>query len=222
MRPEMRTTYREAPVTAGLARPVLVSAVLFMLITGLGYPLFTTAVAQLLFPYQARGDLITRDGVAVGSELIGQLFIKPEYFHPRPSATTGTDPKDPSKTIDQPYNAASSGASNLGPTSKKLIDSVRSRVEDYRKENGLGATDPVPADAVTASASGLDPDISIENARIQAKRVAAARGIPEQAVLALIEANTQGRQFGLLGFPRVNILKVNLALDSQAARASGK
>lgn len=222
MRPEMRTTYREAPVTAGLARPVLVSAVLFMLITGLGYPLFTTAVAQLLFPHQARGDLITRDGVAVGSELIGQLFTKPEYFHPRPSATTGTDPKDPSKTIDQPYNAASSGASNLGPTSKKLIDSVRSRVEDYRKENGLGATDPVPADAVTASASGLDPDISIENARIQAKRVAAARGITEQAVLALIEANTQGRQFGLLGFPRVNILKANLALDSQAARASGK
>jgi potassium-transporting ATPase KdpC subunit len=209
-------------VAAGLLRPVLTSAVLFMAITGLAYPLVTTGVAELLFHHQAQGDIITKDRTDVGSEVIGQWFTKPEYFHPRPSVTTGTDPKDPSKTVDQPYNAASSAASNLGPTSKKLLDTVTDRAEDYRKENGLGATEPVPADAVTASGSGLDPDISVANARLQAKRVAAARGIPEQEVLALLDAHTQGRQFGLLGYPRVNVLELNIALDNQAPRASAK
>lgn len=209
-------------MVVGLVRPVLVSAVLFMAITGLAYPLLTTGVAELVFHHQAQGDIITKNGEGVGSEVIGQWFTKPEYFHPRPSVTTGTDPKDPSKTIDQPYNAASSAASNLAPTSKKLIDAATSRADDYRKENGLAPGEPVPADAVTASGSGLDPDISIENARLQAKRVATARGIPEQEVLALLDAHTQGRQFGLLGYPRVNVLELNIALDNQAPRASAK
>jgi potassium-transporting ATPase KdpC subunit len=222
MRQEMQTVHQGGPVAAGLLRPVLTSAVLFMAITGLAYPLVTTGVAELLFHHQAQGDIITKDRTDVGSEVIGQWFTKPEYFHPRPSVTTGTDPKDPSKTVDQPYNAASSAASNLGPTSKKLLDTVTDRAEDYRKENGLGATEPVPADAVTASGSGLDPDISVANARLQAKRVAAARGIPEQEVLALLDAHTQGRQFGLLGYPRVNVLELNIALDNQAPRASAK
>ena len=203
---------------AGLVRPVLVSAILFMAITGLAYPLVTTGVAQLLFHYQAQGDIMTRNGVDVGSEVIGQWSTKPRYFHPRPSVTTGTDPNDSSKTVDQPYNAANSGGSNLAPTSKKLIDAVTSRAEDYRKENGLGPADPVPVDAVTASGSGLDPDISVENARLQARRVAAARGIPEQEVLTLLDAHTQGPQFGLLGYPRVNVLNLNTALDNQTPR----
>jgi len=161
MRQDMQSVRQGGPVASGLVRPVLVSAVLFMAIAGLGYPLVTTWVAELLFHHQAQGSIITENGAAVGSELIGQPFIKPEHFHPRPSATTGTDPKDPSKTIAQPYNAANSGATNLGPTSKQLVSDVTGRVEAYRTENGLGANDPVPVDAVTASASGLDPDISI-------------------------------------------------------------
>jgi K+-transporting ATPase ATPase C chain len=209
-------------VVAGLFRPVLTSAVVFMAITGLAYPLLTTGIAQLVFHHQAQGDLITRNGQGIGSEVIGQWFTKPEYFHPRPSVTTGTDTNDPSKTVDQPYNAASSAASNLGPTSKKLIDTVTNLAETYRKENGLKPGEPVPADAVTASGSGLDPDISIANARLQAKRVAAARGIPEQDVLALLDVHTQGRQYGLLGYPRANVLELNIALDNQAPRASGK
>jgi K+-transporting ATPase ATPase C chain len=193
-----------------------------MTITGLGYPLLTTGVAEILFHHQAEGSIITERGVAVGSELIGQLFTKPEYFHPRPSVTTAPDPKDPSKTIDQPYNAANSGASNLAPTSKKLVDEVTSRVAVYRKENGLEPNEPVPVDAVTASASGLDPDISVANARLQAKRVAAARGIPEEQVLALLNEHTQGPQYGVLGYPRVNVLELNIALDNDEPRASGK
>jgi potassium-transporting ATPase KdpC subunit len=203
---------------AGLVRPALVSAFLFMAIAGLAYPLVTTGVAQLLFHYQAQGDIISRNGVDVGSEVIGQWCTKPRYFHPRPSVTTGTDPNDSSKTVDQPYNAANSGGSNLAPTSKKLIDAVTSRTEDYRKENGLGPTDPVPVDAVTASGSGLDPDISVENARLQARRVAAAWRIPEQEVLTLLDAHTQGPQFGLLGYPRVSVLNLNIALDNQTPR----
>jgi potassium-transporting ATPase KdpC subunit len=222
MRQEMQSVHQGGPLAAGLVRPVLISAVLFMAITGLGYPLVTTGVAELLFHHQAQGSIITENGAAVGSEVIGQWFTKPEYFHPRPSATTGTDPKDPSKTIDQPYNAANSGATNLGPTSKQLVDTVTSRAEAYRKENGLGPNDPVPVDAVTASASGLDPDISIANARLQAKRVAAARGIPEEQVLALLDAHTQGPQYGVFGYPRVNVLELNIALDNAAPRASGK
>jgi potassium-transporting ATPase KdpC subunit len=222
MRQQMQSVRQESPVTAGLVRPVLISAVFFMVVTGLLYPLLTTIVSQLLFHRQAQGSIITEKGVGVGSAIIGQWFTKPEYFHPRPSVTTGTDPNDSSKTVDQPYNAANTSGSNLGSTSKKLVDAVAGRVEPYRKENGLGTTDPVPVDAVTASGSGLDPDISVANARIQAKRVAAARGIPEQQVLTLLDTHTQGSQFGVLGYPRVNVLEVNLALDNIATQTPGK
>jgi potassium-transporting ATPase KdpC subunit len=222
MRQQMQSVRQESPVTAGLVRPVLISAVFFMVVTGLLYPLLTTIVSQLLFHRQAQGSIITEKGVGVGSAIIGQWFTKPEYFHPRPSVTTGTDPNDSSKTVDQPYNAANTSGSNLGSTSKKLVDAVAGRVEPYRKENGLGTTDPVPVDAVTASGSGLDPDISVANARIQAKRVAAARGIPEQQVLTLLDTHTQGSQFGVLGYPRVNVLEVNLALDNIAPQTPGK
>lgn len=208
---------------AGLVRPVIASAVLFMLVTGLAYPLVTIAAAQLLFHHQAQGSVITTaNGTGVGSEVIGQAFAKPGYFHPRPSATNTPDPKDSTKNIDLPYNAANSGASNLAPTSKKLIDTVTSRAADYRKENGLGAAAPVPVDAVTASASGLDPDISVANARLQAKRVAVARTLTEQQVLSVIAAHTRGPQYGLIGYPRVNVLELNLALDKSAPGNSGK
>jgi K+-transporting ATPase ATPase C chain len=220
MRQETKTV-AQGPATTGLVRPVLVATVLFLGITGLVYPLVTTVAANLMFAGQAQGDLVMKDGAAVGSRIIGQWFAKPEYFHPRPSVTTGADPKDASKAIDQPYNAASSAASNLAPTAKKLIDAVTARVADYRKENGLGPNDPVPADAATASASGLDPDISVENARLQVKRVATARGLQEQQVLTLINSRTQGPQFGLLGPTRVNVLELNLALD-KAARVASK
>lgn len=201
------------PALKGLARPVIVSAVLFCLITGIAYPLLTTGVANLVFPRQAQGSLILRDGKPIGSALIGQEFTAPQYFHGRPSATTGVDPSDPSKTISQPYNAALSGASNEGPTNQKLIDDVAARARAYRVENGLPADAPVPVDAVTASASGLDPDISLANARLQAARVAKARQMPLERVLALIAQHTTPRQFGLLGVPRVNVLALNLALD---------
>jgi potassium-transporting ATPase KdpC subunit len=222
MSQQMQSVRQESPVTAGLVRPVLISAVFFMVVTGLLYPLLTTIVSEMLFHRHAQGSIITEKGVGVGSAIIGQWFTKPEYFHPRPSVTTGPDPNDSSKTVDQPYNAANTSGSNLGSTSKKLVDAVAGRVEAYRKENGLGTTDPVPVDAVTASGSGLDPDISVANARIQAKRVAAARGIPEQQVLTLLDPHTQGPQFGVLGYPRVNVLEVNLGLDNLALHTSGK
>jgi K+-transporting ATPase ATPase C chain len=201
-----------------LARPVIVSSVFFMLITGIGYPLLTTGVAQFMLPGESQGSLIERDGKVIGSAVLGQNFTKPEYFHPRPSATTAPDPADSSRSIEQPYNAALSGASNLGPTSKKLIEQVSGRVRTYREENRLATDAAVPADAVTASASGLDPDISLANARLQAKRVAAARSLPEQQVMALIDRETLPRQLGLLGEPRVNVLSLNLALDALAAK----
>ena len=222
MRQQIRNVRGKGPLAAGLVRPVLTSAVLFMAVTGLAYPLLTTGVAELLFRQQAQGDIVTRNGVAVGSAVVGQWFTKPEYFHPRPSVTTDADPADATKTVDQPYNAAGSAASNLGPTSKTLIDAVAGRVVEYRKENGLGPAEPVPADAVTASGSGLDPDISVANARLQAKRVAAARKIPEQEILALLDAHTQGRQFGVLGYPRANVLELNIALDARAPRIAEK
>jgi len=185
-----------------------VSAVLFMLITGLAYPLLTTLVANLLFPYQAQGSLIERNGEIVGSELIGQQFTEPSYFHPRPSATLTTDGTKP-----DPYNAAFSPGSNLGPTNKALISEVRMRAEAYREENGLPSDAKVPVDAVTASGSGLDPDISVANADLQARQVAEERGIQEGEVRRLIEEYTEGRQLGLLGESRVNVLELNLALD---------
>jgi K+-transporting ATPase ATPase C chain len=172
-------------------------------------------VAQMLFPSQANGSLVEHNGKAVGSAVIGQNFTKPEYFHPRPSATSGPDPTDASKSVDQPYNAALSGASNLGGTSKKLIDQVSARVQAYRQENGLAANASVPVDAVTASGSGLDPDISIANARLQAGRIASVRHVSRPQVLALIDSQTAQRQLGMLGDPRINVLQLNLALDAQ-------
>ncbi|MCA3749168.1 MAG: potassium-transporting ATPase subunit KdpC [Rubrobacter sp.] len=187
--------------SASLMRPVLVSAVLFMLVCGLAYPLATTGVAQLIFPYQANGSLIENNGEVVGSELIAQQFTEPRYFHPRPSAT------------EPPYNAASSAATNFGPTNQALIDQVEKRVEKYREANDLPADAPVPVDAVTASGSGFDPHISVANAEVQIPRVAQARNLPESAVRRLVEENTDGRLFGFIGEPGVNVLELNLALD---------
>jgi len=173
-------------------------------LTGLVYPFAVTGIAQLLFPFQAHGSLIrSPDGAVVGSALIGQSFAKPEYFHPRPSAAG-----------DKGYDASASGGSNLGPTNQKLVDAVKERVAAYRQENGLADDAPVPVDAVTASASGLDPDISPANAALQVKRVAGARRLPEERVRQLVAENTEARAFGLLGEPRVNVLRLNLALDA--------
>jgi K+-transporting ATPase ATPase C chain len=213
---QARAAAPAVPLMRGLARPALVSAVVFMVITGLGYPLLTTGLAQLLFHEQAGGSLVERNGAVIGSAVIGQNFTQPGYFHPRPSATSGPDPKDASQSISVPYNAALSGGSNLGPTSKKLIDQVRDRVGAYRKENGLGADVQVPVDAVTASASGLDPDISLANALLQASRIAHARGLTEQQVRTLIDDRSSPRQLGVLGDPRANVLALNLALDALA------
>lgn len=188
----------------GLLRPVLVSSVFFMLMTGLAYPMVTTVVANVMFPFQAQGSLIERDGLVVGSAVIGQSFTRPEYFQGRPSMTA-----------EKPYNAGSSGASNLGPTSQKLVDMVAERVQAYRLLNGLAADAQVPVDAVTASASGLDPHISVANAQIQAVRVARLRALSEADLLKQVQAHTEQRTFGLLGEPRVNVLQLNLALDAQ-------
>jgi len=213
-----QSTAPGASVLQGLTRPVVVSAILFMLVTGLGYPLATTGVAQVLFPAQALGSLIMRDGSTVGSAVIGQDFTKPGYFHPRPSVTQGTDPANPSQTVAQPYNAALSAGSNYGPTSKKLIDQVTARALAYRNENHLSPTALVPVDAVTASASGLDPDISLANAMEQVKRVAQARGLSEARVQTLVDEQSTPRQLAVLGDPRVNVLQLNLALDALVAQ----
>lgn len=194
-------------MSLSLVRPVLVSAVLFMAVTGLAYPLAATSLATALFPRQSAGSLVRHGDAVVGSAVIGQDFRTPRYFHPRPSATG-----------DQPYNAAASGASNLGPTSTKLRDTVRERAEAFRKENHLAANAPVPVDAVTASGSGLDPDISLANAHAQAARVAADRHLSSHDVDALIDRQALGRQLGVLGEPRINVLTLNLALDSAPIR----
>ena len=191
-------------------RPALVFIVLFSALTGLVYPLAVTGIAQIAMPYQANGSLIERDGAVVGSALIGQWFTSDRYFHPRPSATNEPDPKDPSKTIDDPYNAANSSGSNLGPTSKALVDRVKAGVAAWRAMAGPG---PVPADAVTTSASGLDPDVSPQTALDQVASVAKARGLPEERVRALVDAAIESPILGLIGQPRVNVLELNLALD---------
>ena len=196
-------------------RPAILILVLLTLITGLAYPLAMTAIAGVLFPRQAGGSLIERDGKVVGSALIGQEFRDDRYFHGRPSATTAPDPADASKTVPAPYNAANSGGSNLGPTSKALNDRVKEDVEKLKAENPGAA---VPIDLVTTSGSGLDPDISPEAALFQVPRVAKARKMPEDRVRALVVENTAGRLAGLLGEPRVNILGLNLALDAAAAK----
>jgi potassium-transporting ATPase KdpC subunit len=196
-------------------RPAILVLLLLTLITGLAYPLAMTGVAGAIFPKQAQGSLIEKDGKVIGSALIGQEFKSDSYFHGRPSATTAPDPADSSKTVAAPYNAANSGASNLGPTSKALNDRVKEDVEKLKAEN---PTSPVPVDLVTTSASGLDPDISPDAALFQVPRVAKARNMPEARVRDLVAQNTQGRLFGLLGEPRVNVLALNLALDAAAPK----
>jgi K+-transporting ATPase ATPase C chain len=192
-------------------RPALVLIVLFTIVTGLAYPLAMTGIAQALFPWQANGSLVDRDGKPVGSLLIGQNFTKPQYFHPRPSATTDTDPNDSTKTIAAPYNAMNSSGSNLAPTAKALADRVKADIATLKAENPGAA---IPGDLVTTSASGLDPDISPAAAAFQVPRVAKARKLPEETVRQLVADHTQGRFLGLLGEPRVNVLAINLALDA--------
>jgi K+-transporting ATPase ATPase C chain len=191
-------------------RPAIIFIVALTLITGLIYPLVITGIAGAVFPYQAQGSLIEKDSKVIGSALIGQVFADDKYFHGRPSATNTPDPKDSTKTVDAPYNATNSMGSNYGPTSKALIDRVKGDLETLKKEN---ASSPVPIDLVTTSGSGLDPDISPEAALFQMPRVAKTRGLSEARVRALVESQTEGRTFGLLGEPRVNVLKLNLALD---------
>jgi K+-transporting ATPase ATPase C chain len=195
-------------------RPALILLVLLTLVTGLAYPLAMTGIARAIFPRQAEGSVITRDGKVVGSELIGQAFTSEKYFHGRPSATLGPDPSDSSKTTSVPYNAINSMGSNLGPTSKALSNRVKGDVDMLKKENPNA---PVPVDLVTTSGSGLDPHISPEAARFQVPRVAKARHIPEDRVLQLVNEHIEGRFLGILGEPRVNVLALNLALDRAAA-----
>lgn len=196
-------------------RPAIVLLLALTAITGLAYPIAMTAIAGTLFPVQAQGSLIEKDGKVIGSALIGQEFRDGKYFHGRPSATLAPDPNDSAKTVPAPYNAASSGGSNLGPTSKALADRLKEDVDKLRGENPNAA---VPVDLVTTSASGLDPDISPEAAQFQVPRVAKARNLPEDQVKQLVAANTQGRLLGLLGEPRVNVLALNLALDRIAPK----
>jgi potassium-transporting ATPase KdpC subunit len=191
-------------------RPAIVVLVVLTAITGLIYPLVITGIAQLVFPYQARGSLIERNGHIVGSVLIGQNFTGDKYFHGRPSATTAADPNDASKTVPAPYNAANSGGSNLAPSNKALIDRVQGDIDKLKQEN---PSTPVPADLVTTSASGLDPDISPEAAFFQVPRVAKTRNLTENRVRQLVVDHIEDRFIGVLGEPRVNVLKLNLALD---------
>jgi potassium-transporting ATPase KdpC subunit len=195
-------------------RPAIVVLVILTAITGLVYPLVMTGIAQVIFPSQAEGSMVESGGKVVGSVLIGQVFTDDKYFHGRPSATTAPDPKDPTKTVPAPYNAANSGASNLGPSNKALVDRVQGDIDTLKKENPSAS---VPIDLVTTSASGLDPDISPEAALFQVPRIAKARNLPEDRVRQLVADNTKGRLFGLLGEPRVNVLMLNLALDQLAA-----
>ena len=182
--------------------PALVAFLALTILTGVAYPLAVTGVSQLVFPGRADGSLVERGGTTVASKLIGQQFSSPRYFQPRPSAA------------GDGYDAMSSSASNLGPTNEDYLLEVQRRVAAYRRENGLAADVAVPADAVTASGSGLDPQISPANARLQAPRVARARGLDVADVLALVDDHTDGRSLGFLGEPGVNVVELNLALDA--------
>jgi K+-transporting ATPase ATPase C chain len=193
-------------------RPAIVMILLFSALTGIVYPLAVTGIAQIVLAKPANGSLETRDGVVVGSSLIGQSFTGEGYFHGRPSATSTADPNDSTKTIDAPYNAANSAASNFGPTSLKLHDRVKADVEAL----GGSPEKPVPADAVTTSGSGLDPDISPAFAQLQVSRVAAARKLPETRVQSLVASRTSHPVLGVFGEPRVNVLSLNLELDRLA------
>jgi K+-transporting ATPase ATPase C chain len=196
-------------------RPALVLVLLFTVLTGMVVPGVLAGVSVAVFPSQARGSLIEHDGHVIGSSLLGQNFAGDTYFHPRPSATTDTDPKDPTKTVPSPYNATSSSGSNLGPTSQALVDRVKADVAAF-------GTTPVPSDAVTTSASGLDPDISPENATRQLPRVAAARHRPVAELQRLLDMHTNLPVLGFIGEARVNVLELNLALDQQPSAVSAK
>jgi K+-transporting ATPase ATPase C chain len=204
-------------------RPAIVSVLVITILTGLIFPFAITGIAKTVFPNQAKGSLIEQNGTVIGSRLIGQNFTAPGYFHPRPSAAGNG------------YDAANSSGTNLGPTSDKLINGIHKKTADgkddpgnfdgirdlaasYRKENELAENEALPADAVTRSASGLDPEISPANAELQAGRVSKARGLSEDAVRKLVADNTAGRQIGFLGEPRVNVLELNIALDKAAVR----
>ena len=191
-------------------RPAIVFVVALTLITGLAYPLAMTGIAGVIFPRQAQGSLIERDGKIVGSALIGQEFKSDRYFHGRPSATTGPDPADPSKSVPAPYNAANSMGSNLGPTNKALVERVQGDLDALKQENPNAQ---VPIDLVTTSGSGLDPDITPEAALFQVPRVAKARNLPEDRVRQLVSSHVDHRVFGIFGEPRVNVLALNLDLD---------
>jgi len=192
-------------------RPAIVILLALTLVTGLIYPLAITGIAGLVFPYQAQGSPIRKDNTVVGSALIGQQFTSERYFHGRPSATTTPDPADPTQNVPAPYNAANSGGSNLGPSNKALIDRVQGDIDALKKEN---ASDPIPPDLVTTSGSGLDPDISPVAALFQVPRVAKARNMPEDRLRQLVSEHTEARFLGLLGEPRVNVLTLNMALDT--------
>ncbi|MDB5977638.1 MAG: K(+)-transporting ATPase subunit [Nevskia sp.] len=194
-------------------RPAIVLFVLFTALTGLAYPLALTGIAHTLFPRQAGGSLIEKDGKVIGSSLIGQNFTGEQYFHGRPSATTDTDPNDSTKTVPAPYNAANSAGSNIGPTAKSLIDRVKDDTAKLKAENPNA---PVPVDLVTTSASGIDPHVSPAAADFQVPRVAKARGLGEDAVRELVAQHTEGRTLGFIGEPVVNVLELNLALDAAA------
>ncbi len=200
-------------------RPAIVMIIGLTLITGLAYPLGMTGLAQFIFPHQANGSLIEKDGKVIGSEIIGQNFADARYFHGRPSATTDTDPNDSTKTVPAPYNATNSGGSNAGPTSKTLIDRVTQDADKLKAEN---PSTPIPVDLVTASASGLDPDISPAAAFFQVPRVAQARGMPEAKVRELVNQSIEGRSLGILGERRVNVLKLNMRLDAEATRQAAE
>ena len=192
-------------------RPAIVMIVVMTVVTGLAYPLAVTGIAETIFPGQAAGSLIVKNGKTIGSALIGQNFTAAKYFHGRLSATSEPDPKDSSKTISVPYAADNSAGSNLGPTAKPLIDRIKDDAAKLKAENPNA---PIPVDLVTSSASGLDPDISPAAAAFQVPRVAKARGLPEDRVRALVAGMTEGRTMGILGEPHVNVLKLNLALDA--------
>jgi potassium-transporting ATPase KdpC subunit len=192
-------------------RPAIVFIIALTAITGLIYPLVMTGIAGVIFPYQAQGSLIEKDGQVIGSALIGQDFKSDRYFHGRPSATLGPDPSDPSKSTGVPYNAVNSMGSNLGPTNKALIERVKGEADRLKAENPSAQ---VPIDLVTTSGSGLDPDVSPEGALFQVPRVAKARNMSEDSVRQLVNEHIEGRTLGILGEPRVNVLELNLALDS--------
>ncbi|MES2255350.1 MAG: K(+)-transporting ATPase subunit C [Pseudomonadota bacterium] len=195
-------------------RPAVMMIVLLTIITGLAYPLGMTGIGQLLFPHQANGSLIEKGGKIIGSDLIGQNFTSAGYFHGRPSATSGPDPKDSTKTIAAPYAANNSIGSNYGPTSKALIARVKGGAEALHGENPSAA---VPVDLVTSSASGLDPDITPAAAQFQISRIAKARGLSEAAVRQLVANHVDGRLLGIIGEPHVNVLKLNMDLDAMQA-----